>query len=142
MPSQGWASGFQRTRLDILVSLHFQWYLRRMDPGLDDDLIASITPDVMKCLQSSGFFGKLDDALSPEDRSHEPGSCNGDYAFSESILKASGFDSTDVDDILHVLKSQGGCCDCEILYNVVESSRLKTNYWRGQADHPHKLRHL
>jgi hypothetical protein len=99
----------------------------------EKDLIASITPDVMKCLDRSGYFEKLDDLLCPKDGSHPRGTCRGDYKLSESVLLASGFKQTDMDDIIGVLQSQGGCCDCEVLYNVVESSRLKGEYWRGKA---------
>jgi len=35
----------------------------------------------------------------------------------------------DVRDVLDVLRSQGACCDCEVLYNVAENSRLKARYW-------------
>ena len=28
---------------------------------------------------------------------------------------------------------KGGFCDCEILYNVVEESRLKAEYWQARA---------
>jgi Protein of unknown function (DUF2695) len=97
------------------------------------DLILSITPDVMTCLERSGFFHKLDDLLCAEDQSQPRTDCAGDYQLSERILRADGFDSTELADIFGVLRSQGGCCDCEILYNVVESNRLKAAYWRNQA---------
>jgi hypothetical protein len=29
---------------------------------------------------------------------------------------------------------QGGFCDCEILYNVAEQSRLKAEYWMAKAE--------
>ena len=99
----------------------------------DHDLISSITPNVMTCLERSGLFRKLDDLLCPEGRSQPPANCSGDYQLSKSILQAAGFDSSELTDIFGVLGSQGGCCDCEILYNVAESSRLKTDYWRNRA---------
>jgi Protein of unknown function (DUF2695) len=40
---------------------------------------------------------------------------------------------TDLDDIFAVLQSKGGFCDCEVLYNVAETSRLKAKYWRSQV---------
>jgi hypothetical protein len=101
--------------------------------GPDDDLIASITPDVMRCLDQSNFFEKLDDVLCPEDDSHPRESCSGDYRLSESILRASGFEVSDFADIFDVLRANGGFCDCEILYNASESNRLKGKYWREQA---------
>ena len=99
----------------------------------DHDLISSITPDVMTCLERSGLFRKLDDLLCPEGRSQPRANCSGDYQLSKSILQAAGFDSSELTDIFGVLGSQGGCCDCEILYNVAESSRLKADYWRDRA---------
>lgn len=105
-----------------------------MNLDSDDDFIASIAPDVMSSLIRSKFFEKLDDILCPKDDSFKPGICRGDYKVSESILLASRFDRSDMDDIFGVLRSKGSCCDCEILYNVAESSRLKAKCWRGRAE--------
>lgn len=96
----------------------------RVEAGPDHALVASITPDVMKCLGRSGFFERLDDLPCPKDGSRPREGCCGDSKLSESILRASGFDSSDLTDIVNVLRSQGGCWDCEILYKVAESSRL------------------
>jgi hypothetical protein len=86
----------------------------------DSDLIASITPDVMTCLRRSQGDG-------------ERTFCGGDYRIAKTVLADTCFDSTELEDIFNVLKSQGGCCDCEILYNVAESSRLKAQYWKSRA---------
>jgi hypothetical protein len=104
-----------------------------MEADSDPELIALIAPDVMSCLTRSGFFEKLDDCLCPTDITHSPKICDGDYKLSELILQDRGFDSPDLADIFNVLKSKGGFCDCEILYNVAESSRLKTEYWRNRT---------
>jgi len=104
-----------------------------MGAGPDPDLIASITPDVMRCLDDSGFFEKLDDVLCPKDDSHNAESCSGTYELSESILRASGFEESDLGEIFGVLQAKGGFCDCEILYNASESNRLKSKYWRAKA---------
>lgn len=101
-----------------------------MEVDPDDELITLITPDVMKCLDYENFFGKLDDLLCPKDRTGTSEECRGDHRLSESILYAAGFDSSESSDILSVLRSKGGSCDCEILYNVVKSSRLKAEYWK------------
>ena len=98
-----------------------------------EELIRDITPDVMTCLERVCFFDKLDDLLCPVDPSALPAQCRCDYALSQSILRDCGFRASDLDDIFDVLKSQGGFCDCEILYNAVETSRLKAQYWRSQA---------
>ena len=105
-----------------------------MHDSTDSDLIAAITPDVMACLRRSQFFEKLDDLLSPTEGGS--GSCHGDYRLSEDILRSGGYDSEELRDIFDVLRSQGGCCDCEILYNVTETSRLKEKYWRSRAHNP------
>ena len=109
-------------------------YVCRMESASDDDLISSIAPDVMKCLGRCDYFEKLDGLLSPEDNSIPAQGCVGTYKHSESILVATGFERAELDDIFAVLKSKGGFCDCEVLYNVAETSRLKANYWRGRAE--------
>ena len=30
--------------------------------------------------------------------------------------------------------ARGGYCDCEILYNALDESRLKAEYWRARAE--------
>jgi Protein of unknown function (DUF2695) len=104
-----------------------------MQSSSDDELISSIAPEVMKCLGRCKFFERLDDLLSPEGALTPAPSCVGTFQLSESILNEAGFDRGELDEILAVLQSKGGFCDCEILYNVAETSRLKANYWRSQA---------
>jgi hypothetical protein len=103
-----------------------------VDSEPDPGLIASIADDVMKCLRGAGFFDKLDDLLCPSDASKIPERCSGDFRISESILPSCGFEPSDFEDIFGVLRSKGGCCDCEILYNAVETCRLKSRYWRAR----------
>jgi len=104
-----------------------------MESDSDDELVSSIAPDVMKCLSRSGYFEKLDDLLSPKEASSPSQACDGTYKISESVLLASGFEEAELGDIFAVLRSKGGCCDCEVLYNVAETSRLKGRYWRKRA---------
>jgi len=105
-----------------------------MEDDAAKDFISSITPDVMKYLDRLAFFQKLDDLLSPREDPNLRRACGGDYKLSESVLLKSGVQQADWADIFGVLHSKGGCCDCEILYNVSESSRLKATYWRNQAE--------
>jgi hypothetical protein len=105
-----------------------------MEGDADDELITSITPDVMKSLVGSGFFLKLDELFCPTDGSPQHEICHGDYRLAEALLSASGFDLSELEDIFGVLRARGGCCDCEILYNVAPHSRLRANYWRGRAE--------
>jgi hypothetical protein len=99
----------------------------------EEDYVASITPDVMAVLAARGFFDALDEALCPTD-AKPPVTCRTNYENSERILIELGFERDDFEDIFDVLRGGGGFCDCEILYNVVETSRLKSKYWRAQAD--------
>jgi hypothetical protein len=65
----------------------------------------------------------------PVDESEPSPPCRTNYENSERILIDSGFESGDFGDIFDVLKSRGGFCDCEIPYNVVGNSRMKSKYW-------------
>jgi Protein of unknown function (DUF2695) len=111
----------------------YECYVAHMDSASDDDLISSIAPDVMTCLGRCGFFEKLDGLMSPADNSIPSQGCEGSYKLSESILVTAGFGRAELDEIFAVLQSKGGCCDCEVLHNVAETSRLKANYWRSRA---------
>lgn len=104
-----------------------------MNDSADSEQVNLITPDVMTCLRRSFFFERLDDLLSPKEDSHQRDVCAGNYKLSKRILETSGFDSDDLQDIFNVLRAQGGSCDCEILYNVAELSRLKSEYWTSRA---------
>jgi hypothetical protein len=100
----------------------------------DQELIDSITPDVMKCLQGARFFELLDDGMCPKDADRERAQCWGDYRNSRPILLSRGFKEDELFDVFHVLMRQGGFCDCEILYNAVEQSQLKTEYWIARSE--------
>jgi hypothetical protein len=60
--------------------------------------------------------------------------CTGYYAISTGLLSHLGFDMNDIEEILAVLRMKGGHCDCEILFNVAENSRLNSEYWKARAD--------
>lgn len=98
----------------------------------DDELIKSITPDVMKVLFKVGFFEALDEAMAPIDTTQKGESCWGDFRITQRILKEKGFAQTphndEIFDICHVLMAQNGYCDCEVLFNIYQKSRLKTRY--------------
>jgi hypothetical protein len=100
----------------------------------DEELIQSITPDVMKCLSGARFFELLDDVMCPQQPARERAQCWGDYRNSRPILLNRGFKDDELFDIFHVLMRQGGFCDCEILYNAVQQSRLKAEYWIARSE--------
>jgi hypothetical protein len=99
----------------------------------DAELIKAITPDVLTVLARKRFFQVLDDQMCPVDGTEQRLHCNGTYAISTIVLGQIGFDSDEIADITRVLSSIGGCCDCEILFNIAEESRLKSEYWRARA---------
>jgi hypothetical protein len=100
---------------------------------INEELIASITSDVMRYIEKAQLFEKLDDLLCPIDITCQTESCSGDYKLTESLLRDMNLDTTAMEEVFDVLRSQGGFCDCEILYNVSESNRLKTTYWRDKS---------
>jgi hypothetical protein len=99
----------------------------------DAEFVNDIAPDVLGVLEKDHFFERLDELFCPVDPSKQSVMCGHSFDHSVSILQDLGMDSDDVDDVLAVLRSKGGCCDCEVLYNVVEESRLKARYWKARA---------
>ena len=102
----------------------------------NDELIRSISGDVLAVLKNERFFEALDGRLCPEDTSCPPARCDGSYSVSRAILAEAGHDTAAIEDVIGVLSSMGGCCDCEILYNVAEDSRLRSDYWKVKAAGP------
>ena len=100
----------------------------------DEQLIEDITPDVMRILNGTGFFRQLDDVMCPADNEGRPAQCWGDFRNSKPLLHKCGITEEELFDVFHVLMLQGGFCDCEILYNVVEENRLKAGYWMARAE--------
>jgi hypothetical protein len=119
---------------DILAGVENE---KKSDPAdseaLEDEYAAFIRLQVMLCLERNKFFGALDDRFSPVNDPQKGVRCGGNCEISTSILQALGYVEEDIDDIIEVMRSQGGFCDCEILYNVVEESRLKGDYWKSKA---------
>lgn len=100
----------------------------------DEELINEITPDVMKCVEGSGFIKGLDEAFCPPDPSLSPAKCYGDFRVAKELFPKFRFTPDEFSDVLHVLMAQGGYCDCEILYNVAEESRFREKYWKARAN--------
>jgi hypothetical protein len=99
----------------------------------DAESINAIAPDVLQVLARRLFFQLLDDQMSPADGTEKRLRCDGTYAISTPLLERLGFEAEEIPEIRQVLLSKGGCCDCEILFNVAEESRLKSEYWRAKA---------
>jgi len=99
----------------------------------DEEMVSEITPNVMAILQRADFFKSLDDIFWPTGFYKKKGVCYGDFRTSKEVLLKCGFKQEEYSDIFHVLMMQGGFCDCEILFNVAEESRLKAQYWKARA---------
>ena len=100
----------------------------------DSDFIADITPHVIGVLKASGFFERLDDRLCPAGQQEEIPRCPGHtFGSTQSILLQLAMSNEEIAEIIAVLRARGACCDCEILYNVAEESRLRSKYWKLRA---------
>ena len=102
--------------------------------GTDGDFISNIAPNVLKVLAEIRFFEALDDQMCPVGVQDERAACTGSFSISTGLLSHGGLDENDIAEILEVLGTNGGHCDCEILFNVAENSRLKSEYWRARAE--------
>ena len=60
--------------------------------------------------------------------------CFGDFRHSKKILTDSGFSDNEQFDVFHVLMSEGGFCDCELLYNVFRESEYSKKYWSDKKE--------
>jgi hypothetical protein len=98
----------------------------------DGKFAESIAADVIAVLHKNRFFELLDDRFCPSDPLQARARCEHSYANTLAILTQFGMDSDEVEDVLAVMRFSGGCCDCEILYNVAEESRLKSEYWKAR----------
>jgi hypothetical protein len=103
------------------------------DSDSETEFVEAIASNVLDVLAKKRFFARLDDLFSPIDPSVERAKCGHSFDKSISILRDLGMDSGGVEDVLAVLRSRGGCCDCEVLYNVADESRLKSEYWKARA---------
>jgi len=102
------------------------------------ELIESINPDVMNVLAATGFFAALDDRLCPADSSVAAEKVpkhvrnNVIHCAVEGVSER-GYSGRYFSDVISVMQAHGGYCDCEILYNVVETNRLKARHWQARA---------
>ena len=101
--------------------------------GPDEELVNLIAADVMAVLAAQRFFEFLDDALCPLASNQSAAACDGTHSITTGILIDCGFDSDAISDVVNVLRSKGGCCDCEVLYNTVPESRLRSRYWTSKG---------
>jgi hypothetical protein len=87
----------------------------------------------MGVLHRLSFFQKLDDNFCPIENPKKRVDCHaGSFEVSARILRDLGMDSEDIEDVIAVLHSKRASCNCEVLYNVVEESRLKARYCKAR----------
>ncbi|MGA3133753.1 MAG: DUF2695 domain-containing protein [Terracidiphilus sp.] len=102
----------------------------------DEEFLKNIASNVLGVLEKRSFFTRLDDLFCPVDPSIDRAKCGHSFDKSVSILRDLDMnldDVDDVEDVLGVLRFRGACCDCEVLYNMAEESRLKSEYWKAHA---------
>jgi Protein of unknown function (DUF2695) len=100
-------------------------------PSRDDFTVSDIAPYVLEVLEARKFFALLDEDFWPSHLT-SPLACDHTLRRTGRILQSLGMDSEDQDEVILVVMSRGACCDCEILYNVAEESRLKARYWKSR----------
>jgi hypothetical protein len=98
-----------------------------------DEFIEAIASDLLEALQRAMFFQALDDQMCPTDPAQPRALCKRSYAISTEVLAGRGFDPDAVGEAIQVLEARGAHCDCEILFNIAEDSRLKSEYWISRA---------
>jgi hypothetical protein len=103
------------------------------DEESEEEFVNRIAPDVLGVLEKRHFFEFLDELFCPTDPTRLPVKCAHSFDQTKTILRNLDMDSDDIDDVLAVLHSRGACCDCEVLYNVVEESGLKARYWKART---------
>jgi Protein of unknown function (DUF2695) len=98
-----------------------------------DAHIEEIAPNVMRVLEGKKFFETLDPRVFPA-RDWKSSTCNHTFEKTLALISELGFSEDDRDDIMNVLQSRGGFCDCEVLLNAADGEDLpKERYWKEKA---------
>jgi Protein of unknown function (DUF2695) len=96
-----------------------------------DDFIESIAPDVLGVLAKSQFFQRLEGLVWPDGPDGRK-VCGNAYANTVSLMTADGHSAEDQGEILAVMRSLGGFCDCEIMLNAAPECRVREAYWKAE----------
>jgi hypothetical protein len=98
-----------------------------------DAHIESIAPDVIRVLEGKRFFHILDELVFPTG-DWKASTCDHSLDKTLALISEQGFNEGEKDDIMNVLQSRGGFCDCEVLFNAAEEDGLpKERYWKEKA---------
>lgn len=96
-----------------------------------DQFVEDITPDVLGVLERQNFFSLLEAEIYPSAKLDES-RCLHDFSASLRILAGLRHDSAAQEDVLSVLRSNGGFCDCEAILNVAPESKVRKAYWMAE----------
>jgi Protein of unknown function (DUF2695) len=98
----------------------------------DEALLSDIAPNIMAVLIRDKFFTRLEARVFPD--SPDPRNlCDHSFSNASVLLAEDGHDEDAQEDVFAVMRSRGGFCDCEIIWNVAEGSPVTENYWRTRA---------
>ena len=91
----------------------------------DEEAVESIKETILAIIETRTDFVKRLDGLFVEKNVV----CFGDFRHSKQVLSDLRFTQEEQFDIFHVFMSEGGYCDCEILYNTFEETEYSRKYW-------------
>ncbi len=97
------------------------------------DARTEIPAAVRELLVKKNFFERLDDRLCPKDSSQSRTWCQGGFELAARILSEAGMKEEGIQQVLQAFVASGSECDCGVLYNSPQQSRLKTEYWLARA---------
>jgi hypothetical protein len=105
-----------------------------------------VSPHTLELLTRKKLFERLDDRFCPADSTHARAWCQGGFELTARILSEAGIEPEQVEPILQELSANGSSCDCGVLFNAAQESRLKTEYWltralTGEPFDPHSQLH-
>ncbi len=105
-----------------------------------------ISPQTLELLTKKKLFERLDDRLCPAESTHARAWCLGGFELTARLLSEAGIEPERIEPILQELAGNGSSCDCGVLFNTAQQSRLKTEYWltralNGEPFDPHSQLH-
>jgi hypothetical protein len=103
--------------------------------GQEDDFdgtIESIAPFVLGCLEQRSFFSELEKRVWPEGLAGRR-DCEHSFDHTLSILRTYDWPEEDYTEVLLVMQSRGGFCDCEIMLNAAPDSEARARHWKRAA---------
>jgi len=103
--------------------------------GQEDDFdgtIESIAPFVLGCLEQRSFFSELEKRVWPEGLAGRR-DCEHSFDHTLSILRTYDWPEEDYTEVLLVMQSRGGFCDCEIMLMQLPILKRGARHWKRAA---------